>query len=129
MNTVPLTNTKYRKDQLEGLKDRNFSTFTPPVENLEVDRTVDQFFEDYERIFFKIPVEGVSKSHRYLVEKSSSLLNLEQSTLDIQPLLDEIAQLREELLAAKTENLTATQDQLKVKEIVDRFNLGPDYTG
>ena len=128
MAIIPLVNTKYRKEQLDRLKDRNFSTFTPPVDDLEIDRTVDQFFEDYERLFFKIPVEGISKSHRYLVEKSTSLLNMEQSTLDIQPLLDEIAQLREELLAVKTESITAAGDQVQLGEIIDRFGLGPQQT-
>lgn len=124
--STPLVNRKYRKEEVERLANRNFTTFSPQADLLEPDRTLEQFFEDYERLFFKIPPEGASSSHRYLVEKSSSILNMEQSTLEIQPLLDEIARLREELLAAKLDNMTATGDQLKVKEIVDQFNLGPN---
>lgn len=119
---LPLVNTKYSKEQLLKTKDRNFSTFLAPEDTFEPEISVSEFFELYEQLFFKIPPEGTSNSHRYLVNKSTTLLNMDQDTLDIQPLLDEIARLREELLAAKVESLTSADEGLRLKDIVKSFN-------
>lgn len=57
-------------------------------------------------------MEGENNSHEYLVRKSSELINFEANTEEIQPLLDEIAQLRQQLLSANQQILdleTATK--------------------
>lgn len=96
---VQLTKTVYNKFEFDKVIANNFSTFVE-TSTTEQETTVDDFFTQYEDLFYEIPIEGDVNSHTYLIQKSSELVNFETATQDIQPLLDEIASLREELLAA-----------------------------
>ena len=87
-----LTSKVYGRKEIDSIIDREFKQFGQP-EELE-EKTVDQFFVDYEDLFYQIPVEGSVNSHEYLVKKSSELYKVNTSTNDIQPLLDEITLLR-----------------------------------
>lgn len=100
--------TVYNKENFNKLVNREFTTFTQPESEPEVDE-VAQFFESYDRLFYSIPAEGDVNSHRYLVEKSSELVDFEKTTEEIQPLLDEIALLREQLLTANQNNFELQQ--------------------
>ena len=100
-NNVRIQKTVYNKDQHGKVVDRSFLFFTPPV--VEEGPTVEDFFALYEQLFYIIPSEGTTNSHEVLVQKSSELVNFEQQTQDIQPLLDEIASLRQQLLEARQE--------------------------
>lgn len=92
-NEVKIQKTVYQKQQFDKTVDRSFKTFAQPNEE-EVGPTVEQFFLDYEDLYYEIPPEGETNSHQYLIQKSSELVDFEKDTSDIQPLLDEIAQLR-----------------------------------
>lgn len=81
--------------------DVNFRTFTANTSSV-TELTVGEFFSEYSRLYYTIPINGEINSHEYLVRRSSELLNLEQDTTDIQPLLDEIATLRTQLLQANS---------------------------
>lgn len=87
-----LTSKVYGRKEIDSIIDREFKQFGQS-EELE-EKTVDQFFVDYEDLFYQIPVEGSVNSHEYLVKKSSELYKVNTSTSDIQPLLDEITLLR-----------------------------------
>ena len=87
----------YRSDQFNILVDRQFSTFTKPTVEVDTD-TVEEFFRLYDKLYYSIPLEGDNNSHQYLLQKSSELVDFEKTTDDIQPLLDEIAQLRQQNL-------------------------------
>jgi hypothetical protein len=87
----------YRSDQFNNLVDRQFSTFTKPTVEVDTD-TVEEFFRLYDKLYYSIPLEGDNNSHQYLLQKSSELVDFEKTTDDIQPLLDEIAQLRQQNL-------------------------------
>ena len=89
----------YRSDQINNLVDRKFNTFTKPQPEVDND-TVENFFRLYDKLYYSIPVEGETNSHQYLLQKSSELVDFEKNTEDIQPFLDEIAQLRQQLLDA-----------------------------
>jgi len=89
----------YRADQFNNLVDTSFTTFTKPVEPVDID-TVEELFRLYDKLYYSIPIEGEENSHKYLIKKSSELTNFERSTEDLQPLLDEIGQLRQQLLQA-----------------------------
>jgi hypothetical protein len=79
------------------------SKFTSFIDTIpEEALTVEEFFTEYERLFYDIPAEGEFQSHEYLIRKSSELVELETDSSDIQPLLDEIAKLREQLLESNT---------------------------
>lgn len=92
-------NTKFTK-----VVDTSFNTFVLPPVDLTDD--VENFFRLYEDLYYVIDVLGETDSHEYIVRKSSELLDFDAVTLDIQPLLDEIAQLREENLALSQQILT-----------------------
>ena len=101
---INISKTKVKVDELDRVIDRSFKSFGQPVA-VDQDPTVEQFFLDYETLYNEIPIEGETNSHEYLVQKSGELINFEKDTADIQPLIDEITQLREELLNANEQIL------------------------
>jgi hypothetical protein len=104
MNDIKIQKTVFNATEFNKVVDTSFSTFTQPVPVEDTD-TVDEFFRLYEKLYFVIDVEGETNSHEYLVRRSSELINFEANTEEIQPLLDEIAQLREQLLQANQQIL------------------------
>lgn len=60
--------------------------------------TVEQFFQNYEQLFFDIPVDGELNSHRYLVERSTQYLGGSFVDAEKQALIEEINSLRAQLL-------------------------------
>src|SRR5210317_1600402 len=101
-NELRIKKTQLNKEDLDKVIDRSFSTFGQPVP-AEDGVTVEEFFIYYEELFNEIPLNGPTNSHEYLVKTSGGLLEFEKDTEDIQPLLDEIAQLRQQLLEANQE--------------------------
>jgi hypothetical protein len=103
MAKVDLRKTVYNKDQFSRVVGgREFTTFgiqdaTP--------FSVEDFFQQYDALFLTIPVFGEVNTHEYLVRRSSELVGFQRTTEDLQPLLDEITNLREQLLAARQENI------------------------
>lgn len=96
---VRIQKQSYRSDQVNNLVDRQFKTFTKVQPEIDTD-TVEEFFRLYDKLYYSIPLEGEINSHQYLLQKSSELVDFEKNTEDLQPLLDEIAQLRQQLLDA-----------------------------
>jgi hypothetical protein len=74
--------------------------------------TVEDFFTLYEKFFFQIPKEGEVNSHTYLIKESSDYVGFQVNSEDIQALLDEIAQLRQE-------NLLIRQEQIDIVKQID----------
>jgi len=98
------------KKDFEKVVDRSFKSFVDDV--AEEQTTVEEFFVLYDELFFEIPVLGETASHEHLIKRSSTLVEIEQDTQDIQPLLDEIAVLREQILELQTQLVEAnTPDQ------------------
>ena len=102
--SIKIQKTVFDSTKFNKVIDRSFNTFVVPV----TDETDDiaTFFRLYEDLYYVIDVTGETNSHEYLVKKSSELLNFDAVTQDIQPLLDEIAQLREQNLALNQQILT-----------------------
>jgi len=96
---IQIQKESYRSNQYSNLVDREFKTFKKPEITIDTD-TVEEFFRLYDKLYFNIPLEGETNSHQYLLQKSSELVDFEKTTDDIQPLLEEIAQLRQQLLEA-----------------------------
>ena len=96
---IQIRKNSYKSDQFNNLVDREFKTYTKPTEEVDND-TVEEVFRLYDKLYFSIPLEGEENSHQYLLRKSSELVDFEKTNEDIQPLLDEIAQLRQQLLDA-----------------------------
>jgi len=95
---IELKKTVFPRNEFQKVINTSFTTFVEPVEDTEL--SVDDFFIEYERLYFEIPVTGEVNSHEYLIRRSRELVDFEEDTVDIQPLLEEIASLREQLLTA-----------------------------
>jgi len=80
-----------------------------PVEQIAEAISVDQFFEEYDRLFYNLPKKGPISSHEAMVKRSASYVGLTTQGPEIQALLDEINELRIRLLESQQEivNLAA----------------------
>lgn len=103
----------YDIEKYNKVIDREFTEFTEPLLEDNTD-TIEEFFRLYEKLFFTIPIEGQTNSHKYILTRSSELTDFEKNTEDIQPLLDEIADLRENLLNANNQ-IIELQNQLATR--------------
>ena len=97
-NNIQVLKTVFNTDKFNKVVDTSFKTFTQPVPEEDLD-TPEELFRLYEKLYYTIDVTGETNSHEYLTKKSSELLTFDRVTEDIQPLLDEIAQLRQENLS------------------------------
>ena len=97
-NSIQVLKTVFNTDNFNKVVDTSFKTFTQPVPEEDPD-TPEELFRLYEKLYFSIDITGETDSHEYLIKKSSELVNFDKVTEDIQPLLDEIAQLRGQNLA------------------------------
>lgn len=97
-NNIQVLKTVFNTDKFNKVVDTSFKTFTQPVPEEDPD-TPEELFRLYEKLYFSIDITGETDSHEYLIKKSSELVNFDKVTEDIQPLLDEIAQLRGQNLA------------------------------
>jgi hypothetical protein len=79
-----------------------FTQLISNVDNTTPVFTIDDFFELYEQLFYQIPKEGDVNSHNYIIQKEADYLDVIISQDDIQALLDEITNLRQELLNSQT---------------------------
>jgi len=109
-NPVPIRKTVFNKDHINKVVKREFTTFTQPVPE-DAQLTIEDFFALYEELFYEIPINGEAGTHEYLILRSSELYKLEDSTADIQPLLDEITNLRAQIIDNESE-IIALQEQV-----------------
>jgi hypothetical protein len=97
--TINLQKTVVNKENIGKLVDREIKFFTED-QTTTTTNTIEGLFAMYDELYFTIPVEGDVNSHEYLVKRSSLVYNLTQDTANLQPLLDEIGDLRSQLLDA-----------------------------
>jgi hypothetical protein len=70
---------------------------------VEEPMTVAEFFQEYDRLFFNIPRKGNFGSHEELVKRSSSYIGVTGQSEEYQALIDEINDLRIQLLTSQQE--------------------------
>lgn len=87
----------YNKSEFDRVIDRGFSFYLQKPE-IPPSITIAEFFDAYEALYYEIPTIGEDQSHQYLIKRSSELVKLESDVSDVQPLLDEITLLREQIL-------------------------------
>ena len=104
-NDINIQKTVFNTTEFNKVVDSTFKTFTQPVPAEDKD-TPDELFRLYEKLYYVIDRKGDTNSHEYLIKKSSELITFDKVTEDIQPLLDEIAQLRQENLSLNQQILT-----------------------
>lgn len=101
-NDIRIQKTVLNKEEFDKVIDSSFSSFVDPIAEVDTD-TVEELFRLYGKLYYEIPIEGETNSHTYLLKESSKLVNLEKDLTDVQPLLDEISDLRERLLSVNQE--------------------------
>jgi len=103
---VSFNKTIYSRNQFDGLVNSDFSELTQRQD----DFNTDQFFDQYNRLFFDIPKEGAN-SHRTLVENSSEYLSNFADLRD-----EEIARLNEIVADLQVQLATANTEVNTVRE-------------
>ena len=108
MHNVRLNKKVFKKEELEKSIDSYFKTFIVKVE-VNYDR-VEEFYRQNHKLLYEIPAEGSSNSHEFLIRERSKLVQLEKDDTEIQPLLDEITNLRTRLLETNVENIESMNE-------------------
>jgi hypothetical protein len=103
MSQIPIQKTVFSKDAYTKVINTSFSQFLNQAsEEDQLSFTVDDFFDLYDQLFYQIPIEGDTNSHRYILQREADYLGVSISQDDIQALLDEITSLRQQVLDAQT---------------------------
>ena len=111
---IPVQRAIYNKDRFPKVIDTQFRELNV-AEPVAPEVTVDDFFALYDELFFQIPKEGDVNSHRYILQREAEYLGVKfADDVDIQALLQEITDLRQQLLAAETENASLLQQQVTI---------------
>ena len=97
-NDIRVKKTVFSTSEFLKVVDTSFKTFTQPTAAEDTD-TPEELFRLYDKLYYVIDVEGETDSHEYLVRRSSELVSFDKTTEEIQPLLDELSQLRQQNLA------------------------------
>ena len=80
-----------------GFRDKLDTRFSE-INNPDPKKNIDNFFKDYDDLFFDIPDEGEEKSHRAILEKSGEYLDIfAQKDAEIEKLEDQIDELQERI--------------------------------
>lgn len=115
---VTINKTSYNKSQFGQIVDNQFTQFSPtPTSSAALTIDVNQFFQAYENLFFQIPKLGDINSHQYLVNKSGNYIDENAVSEEVQALLEEITQLRQEnldlqrqIVIVQTEAINPTEE-------------------
>ena len=95
---INLNKNVFNKQDFLNTVNTSFTQLVPPTASFAPTFTVDDFFVQYENLFFQIPKEGDINSYQYLVERSGAYVEFNRVNEEIQALLEEISQLRQENL-------------------------------
>lgn len=107
---IKLVKRVYDKNQYQKVIDTSFTQLIQPTiqDTTQVLPTVDEFFSDYDQLFFDIPKFGETNSHEYLIKTSQEYIGLSNIVNDeIQVLINEITELRQENLELQQQLLSA----------------------
>jgi hypothetical protein len=102
---IPVRHIVYDKSRFAKVVNTQFSELVSPPEIVE-EFTIEDFFARYDELFFDIPNEGEINSHRYILNKEAEYLGFKlMDDTDVQALLQEITDLRQQLLETEAENI------------------------
>ena len=99
---VNLDKEVYNRTQYEQVIDTSFSQLVPPSSSIPIEAlpTVDEFFQNYDSLFFQIPQSG-ENSHETLIVSSTDYIGYQPLNDEIQALTEEITSLRTQLLESR----------------------------
>lgn len=100
MAKINLTKQELNKNQYTQVINTDFTELGQPTDSTEEVETISvgEFFNNYQEIFFQIPKFGEFNSHEYLVKTSGEYIEFTTSDENIEPLIQEITQLRQQNL-------------------------------
>ena len=100
MIKLDLNKKVFNKEIYSKTIDTNFKELgiIPVTEDLSNTISIEDFFDNYNSIFYSIPKSGETNSHEFLIKTSGDYINFEQNNEQILALQEEIASLREENL-------------------------------
>lgn len=96
----PIQRTVLGKQNYPKVIDVNFKELLPVTVNNEQFQTVEYFFQLYDDLFYEIQPTGETNSHEYMVKRSGDYVGLESRSADVDALIEEINDLRRQLLEA-----------------------------
>ena len=101
---VKLNKQVFGKISYPKVIDTELKQLVKPEQVLPIEEpiTTAEFFAEYDRLFFEIPQQGAG-SHDELVKRSSAYIGVTGQSEQIQALLNEINELRAQLLSAQQE--------------------------
>lgn len=108
---VDLSKQVFEKQQYQQVVDTSFTELTvgtttaTPTQVTPVP-SIQEFFDNYNQLFYSIPKTGEINSHQYLVNQSSAYIGGQDVNQEITALLTEITSLREENLELQQQLLT-----------------------
>jgi len=121
MADLTLIKKSYDKGAFESTIDTNFTQLANTIPATSVQEPVpdiNQFFQDYQTLFYQIPKFGDTNSHEYLVKTSGAYIgNLSNNDSTIQALLQEVNSLRQQNL-----NLQQNQSKQSISEAQQALN-------
>jgi len=117
MEILTLNNTTYNKNQYQKVIDTSFTQLVQPqVTTIASTISVEEFFQDYQILFYQIPKFGEINSHEYLIKTSKEYIDDTGLPDDItQALTNEINLLRQENLELQLLQPRLTIEDLKVQ--------------
>ena len=101
---IKIQRTVFDKDKFNETVDTNFTQLVNVVDPSFFDlnlATLDDFWNLYQKLFYIIPKFGDINSHEYLAQTSGEYADYTPQQEEIESLLDEIAELREENLEVR----------------------------
>ena len=101
MSQIPVQKTVFDKNTFSRVVNTQFNQLIGGGEE-ELSFSVEDFFELYDQLFYQIPTEGETNSHRFILQREADYLGVSISQEDVQALLDEITALRQQVLDAQT---------------------------
>lgn len=108
------------KTQYQEVIDTSFtelSTPTPIIDDILNVPTIDEFFQNYEQLFFEIPKFGETNSHEYLIKTSQAYIGSAVINDEIVLLQQEITQLRRQLLEVQQQPVQLISQTLQSASI------------
>ena len=102
MSQIPIEKQVFDKNSFGKVINTQFSQLLNNVSEETPVFTIEDFFQLYDQLFYQIPKEGDTNSHRYMLEKSADYLGIIVNQDDIQALLEEITNLRQQVLDTQT---------------------------
>ena len=96
----------YSLQEFNNVVNTQFSQLAKPIteQQVDLDKTVAEFFDDYNTLFYDIPLSGSDESHLGLATRSLDYLGI-----SLEDLQTEIDTLREENIDLKNQILVSSQ--------------------